>query len=325
MGIISIHFPVIGEVPIPADCQPLSIDYASSSRVMVSLDCDCPRPPPLPTTLPCPATEENTPKLKEYLIDYYSFSTFNTYEHQPLLMMEAPLMHLMIDPKAKPTAYHSPIPVPIHWQDDVKVDMLDWGFWSLYLLVSLLPGVTGWLIAPRRMGSPGGPLIFSHSTAMLLKKLIIPSLLFIKARSVPHGKMKTAFDAWNGYHSVPLHPDDHHYTTFITPWGRHRYCTAPQGYIASGDDYSRHYDEVVSSFPQKTKCVNNTLLWSDTIHFRQPGDWTFVDDMALLSIQISLCLFRIMWSLLDLRLQVTLFTLVRDILELSQNFLSLRT
>ena len=42
---------------------------------------------------------------------------------------------------------------------------------------------------------------------------------FNQARSVPNGQKKTVFDAWNGYHSIPLYPDDHHYTTFITPWG----------------------------------------------------------------------------------------------------------
>ena len=98
---------------------------------------------------------------------------------------------------------------------------------------------------------------------------------FHQARLVPHGKKKTVFDAWNGYHSVPLHPDDRHYTTFITPWGRYQYCTAPQGYIASGDGYSRHYDEVVASFPQKTKCIDDTLMWSDTIQnsFFQAAQW----------------------------------------------------
>jgi len=38
-----------------------------------------------------------------------------------------------------------------------------------------------------------------------------------QAQSVPQGKKKTVFDVWNGYHSVPLHPNYHHYTTFITP------------------------------------------------------------------------------------------------------------
>ena len=98
---------------------------------------------------------------------------------------------------------------------------------------------------------------------------------FHQARSVPHGKRKTVFDAWNGYHSVPLHPNDRHFTTFITPWGRYRYCTAPQGYIASGDGYTRRYDEITSSIPNKTKCVDDTLLWSDTIEesFFQAAHW----------------------------------------------------
>ena len=86
---------------------------------------------------------------------------------------------------------------------------------------------------------------------------------------------KTVFDTWNGYHSVNLHHEDRHYTTFITPWGRYRYCTAPQGYIASGDGYTRRYDEVMSSIPNKTKCIDDTLLWSRTIEecFFQACRW----------------------------------------------------
>ena len=84
------------------------------------------------------------------------------------------------------------------------------------------------------------------------------------------------FDAWNGYHSVPLHADDDRYlTTFITPWGRYRYRAAPQGYIASSDGYSRWYDEIVADIPQKTKCIDNTLLWADSMEesFLQAVHW----------------------------------------------------
>jgi len=122
----------------------------------------------------------------------------------------------------------------------------------------------------------GGPLIFNHLITTPLGKLSTPSPHFIKLGQFLMVKKKTVLiDAWNGYHSVPLHPDDRHYTTFITPWSRYRYCTAPQGYIASGDGYSRYYDEVVVSIPQKTKCVDDTLLWSDTIHdcFLQAAQW----------------------------------------------------
>ena len=32
-------------------------------------------------------------------------------------------MCLMIDPEVKTTVYHSVIPVPTHWQDDVKAGL----------------------------------------------------------------------------------------------------------------------------------------------------------------------------------------------------------
>ena len=81
LGIIPAQFPVVGEVPARTDHPaPPGANCAGSSRDPTLLDCNCPRrtkPPPLPTSLPCPATEENVSKLKQYLLDYYSSSTFN--------------------------------------------------------------------------------------------------------------------------------------------------------------------------------------------------------------------------------------------------------
>ena len=98
---------------------------------------------------------------------------------------------------------------------------------------------------------------------------------FHQARSIPSHKRNNVFDCWNDYHSVPLHPDDRHLTTFISPWGRYRYKTAPQGYIASGDGYSRRFDEIVAHVPNKTKCIDDTLLWADNLSesFWQAVDW----------------------------------------------------
>ena len=98
---------------------------------------------------------------------------------------------------------------------------------------------------------------------------------FHQARSVPAGMKKTVFDAWNGYHSVALHPDDRHLITFITSWGRYRYRDAPQCYVASGDGYSRRFDEIVSDVPDKTKCIDDTLLWATDLEasFHQATKW----------------------------------------------------
>ena len=65
--------------------------------------------------------------------------------------------------------------------------------------------------------------------------------------SVPHGVKKSTLDAWNGYHSVAIREEDRHLTTFLTPEGRFRYRTAPQGFLASGDGYTHRYDEITKN------------------------------------------------------------------------------
>lgn len=71
-----------------------------------------------PNSLPFPAMEANREILQQYLLDYYSSSTFNTCELQELPLLYSPPMRLMIDKNATPIAHHSPIPV--HWQDAIK-------------------------------------------------------------------------------------------------------------------------------------------------------------------------------------------------------------
>jgi hypothetical protein len=98
---------------------------------------------------------------------------------------------------------------------------------------------------------------------------------FHQATLFPPGKKKTVTDAWNGYHAVPIHTDDRHYMTFITPWGIYRYKTLPQGFMAAWDGYTRWYDEVVADIDKKTKCIDDTGMWEDNIEkaFHQTCIW----------------------------------------------------
>ena len=114
LGIISRNFPTVGEALSTTDMQ--------SSEAPVLRDCQCPPrepPPPLPATLPFPPTESNVENLEKWLLNYYKSSTFNVCSNQVLPMMSGPPLHLMIDPSATPVAYHKPIPIPVHWQDEV--------------------------------------------------------------------------------------------------------------------------------------------------------------------------------------------------------------
>ena len=268
LGLISENFPSTGEA-------------AEATISTEAKECSCPKhtlPPPLPTKLPFPATEENVPKLKDWLLKHYGSSTFNTCEHQVLPSMEGPPLKLNIDPNAKPIAVHTPIPVPLHWQEEVKA--------------GLDRDVRLGVLEPVPVGEPvtwcHRMVICRKKNSKLRRTVDMQSLNahstrethhtlspFHQVTLIPKGKKKSVFDAWNGYHSVPIRECDRHYTTFISPWGRYRYCSAPQGYAASQDGYSRRFDEIVSDFPNKTKCIDDTCAWTDDIEgsFFQACNW----------------------------------------------------
>ncbi len=44
-----------------------------------------------------------------------------------------------------------------------------------------------------------------------------------------------------------------------------RYKTLPQGYLAAGDAYTERYDRLISDMEDKTKCVDDALLWKPNI------------------------------------------------------------
>ena len=107
-------------------CPQISCAGSTDETDIDTHRCGCPRgqkPPPVSTKLPFAAHEENRSKLQEYLLDYYSSSTFNTCEHQLLPMMQGPPLRLMVDPDAAPMAHHTPVPVPVHWQEEVKAGL----------------------------------------------------------------------------------------------------------------------------------------------------------------------------------------------------------
>ena len=76
--------------------------------------------------------------------------------------------------KAEETvANHSPIPVPIHWQETGKAD-LDRDV-RLSAIEPVLIGANAWWCALRRMAAPDRPLISNQSTHTLLGRPTIHS------------------------------------------------------------------------------------------------------------------------------------------------------
>lgn len=186
LGMISESFPTIGEI-IDTQSQKLTPDNddAIGSVSGLANACDCPKrqlPPPPPKELPYPANESNRIKLKEFLLDYYKSSTFNVCDHQPLPLMDGPPMRLMIDTDAEPVAHHTPVPVPLHWQEEVKAGLdqdVKWN-WNLSLSGNPSHGVTGWWCVPRKMALLVVQWTFNLSMLTLQEKRTIHHHHFIR-------------------------------------------------------------------------------------------------------------------------------------------------
>ncbi|ELT96981.1 hypothetical protein CAPTEDRAFT_217178 [Capitella teleta] len=122
LDIISNRFPTVGVASCAGQDQGAADDDPSAA----DSTCSCPRRqglPPLPTRLPCSPTDENRGQLQEFLVNHYRASTFNTCKRQRLPLMDCSPLKLMINPDATPVACHTPIPVPLHWQESVKTGL----------------------------------------------------------------------------------------------------------------------------------------------------------------------------------------------------------
>ena len=280
--LLQLYVPHFSEsVAEPVTEATASVHAAITRDTASTAACGCPRrttPPPRPTAPPVPPTPENRQKLQEHLLELYGPSTFNCCEHQTLPLMSGPPLRLKIDPLATPTAHHSPIPVPLHWQEEVKAGLdrdVRLGVLEPVPIGTHVTWCHRMVICPKKNGFLRRTIDFQALNRHASRETHHTQSPFHQARSVPFNHCKTIFDAWNGYHSVSLHVEDRHYTTFITPWGRYRYCTAPQGYMASGDAYTSRYDSIVAHIGNKTKCIDDALLWAPdiTTAYHQATEW----------------------------------------------------
>ena len=233
--------------------------------------CGCPRRttvPDEPANIPFPPIASNRDRLELWLREHFKSSAFNICPHQPLQMMTGRPLDIMFTQGAKPSAVHTPIPVPHHWKKRVKQD-LDRDV-ALGIIEPVPTGTpTVWcsrmVVAPKKDGSPRRTVDLQKLNAATRRETDHTPSPFNQVSIVPARTKKTVLDAWNGYHSLPLSPAARDATTFIREWGRYRYLRAPQGFHASGDGYTRRFDDVTVDTPRKICCIDDSLLWDETI------------------------------------------------------------
>ena len=269
----------LGSIPgcfpeVPGQGVP-SMEYAEALTARITeletkAPCGCPQrgTPPDTVTLPCPATEENAGRLRDFLISSYNSSTFNCCEHQPLPLMHGPPLEFKLKEGVNPFAVYTPARVPAHWEEKVKAD-IDRDV-ALGVLEPVPTNVEmTWchrmVICRKHNGDPRRTIDLQPLNDASIRQCHPTAPPLQQASTVPHNQKKSVLDCWNGYHSVSIREEDRHLTTFYTPWGRYRYKTAPQGYNTSGDAYTHRYDMVVMGVQNMRRVIDDTLLHADSI------------------------------------------------------------
>ena len=283
LGIISKTFPTIGAYALETeDIHENDDTIANGSKHEIKdfkqctgLDsgkCTCPKrelPPIAPKTCPFPPTVENLDRLENWIRENYRASTFNTCNCQPLpLMKDSPPLELFIDPAAKPIACHKPGSVPIHFKERVEAEIRR--DVRLGVLEEIPPNTPStWCsrmcIQTKKNGNPRRVIDLQPLNKHCVRQTHAGESPFQIVSEVPTHTFRTTMDAWNGYHSVPIRTEDRHLTTFITPWGRFRYRTTPQGFLAAMDAYNHRFDLITRDIGYKKRCVDDSILWGDSI------------------------------------------------------------
>ena len=280
LGTIPQDFPSIGSCSPDQQSSPASVADISAPRKCSNsgvvghgdTPCSCPirsAPPPGLPVLPCSPTPENLPTIKQYILDRYAASAFNCCERQALpLMNDSPPLRLFVDEDAKPRAITAPGQIPAHWVHDVKAGIdRDIALGVIEPVPVNTPDTwtSRMVITAKHDGSPRRVVDYQPINQFAPRQTHHTPSPWNIVSTIPAGKVKSVVDCFHGYHSVPIHPADRHYTTFLTRWGRFRYRTSPQGFLSAGDSYSQRMDKIIGDFKDYQKCVDDSIIWDDSI------------------------------------------------------------
>lgn len=118
---------------------------------------------------------------------------------------------------AVPYVVHKPMPVPLHYREEVKA-LIDENV-KKGVMKKIPPGVpdtwcTRLLTPPKKNGRPRLVVDMSQLTKAGIRETHHTRSPFKVVCSVPRNMLKTTLDAVDGYHGIPLAEEDQHKTTY---------------------------------------------------------------------------------------------------------------
>ena len=233
--------------------------------------------PDRPSIIPYEPTVENVPKLKDFIVKAFEKTAFNNSARLIPMVTKPVSIHLKDD--ALPYACHVPIPVPHHWKDEIKKSIdsdVANGIIEPVPVGEPVKWCAQMVVVQKKDGRPRRTVDLQKLNSQCMRETHHCASPFNQACQVPSNTKKTVLDAADGFHSVPLEENSKPLTTFITEWGRYRYCRLPQGYLAASDAYTRRYDDIIEEVPDKIKVVDDTLLYDNSIESAFWHTWDYI-------------------------------------------------
>ncbi|XP_059085528.1 uncharacterized protein K02A2.6-like [Tigriopus californicus] len=175
-------------------------------------------------------------------------------------------IHLKDDIPIHPTHVTVARNVPFAYADQTQKEL---EFMSASGIIEVASEPSTWVSPSLAIPKPNGSVRLVVDFTALNKYVKQPIHPFPSAKDIstsipPSSKWFVVLDAVKGYWQVELDEKSRALTTFLTPFGRFRYCRAPMGLNASGDEFCARGDRALAGLAGVKKIVDDVLVCGDS-------------------------------------------------------------
>ncbi|UYV77574.1 hypothetical protein LAZ67_15001604, partial [Cordylochernes scorpioides] len=167
---------------------------------------------------------------------------------------------IKLKPGAKPYAVHTPRRVPIPLMEKLKARLEELEKAGIIAQVNV---ATEWCAPTVIAGKPNGDIRLCVDLSRLnehVQREVHPMpVVEHMLGQLREARFFSKLDANSGFHQIPLSPDCQHLTTFITPFGRYKYCRMPFG-ISLAPEYFQKIMSITLQGMDGVMCYLDDIL-----------------------------------------------------------------
>ncbi|UYV64108.1 hypothetical protein LAZ67_2006591 [Cordylochernes scorpioides] len=167
---------------------------------------------------------------------------------------------IKLKPGAKPYAVHTPRRVPIPLMEKLKTRLEELEKAGIIAQVNV---ATEWCAPTVIAGKPNGDIRLCVDLSRLnehVQREVHPMpVVEHMLGQLGEARFFSKLDANSGFHQIPLSLDCQHLTTFITPFGRYKYCRMPFG-ISLAPEYFQRIMSIILQGMDGVMCYLDDIL-----------------------------------------------------------------